>query len=1207
MNKKLLLIWTFLLCFVMGISADQVTITFKDSGTSNDGSTSVSAMKDIVSDSCQSLLSSFKASGKIFPAMKGLGVKFGNSSSTGTLELTLKESYKATKLIISAAGYDANSNTFSVNGTNVTGFAKKTATVKELALTGVALNKITISTISGQTRGYLQSITIVYGEGGDQDNVLAPTIEGTTRFLGTTTVTLACATADAKIYYTLDGSDPTNESTEYAAPFTIDATTTVKAIAYKGEKASTVATKEFVKTPEAATVAELNALENNAAFAYTGELTVVAAPTAKHLFVKDAEGNGALIFDNAGSFAFEAGQHIAAGWQGKVSVYNSLFEIVPTTELTAVADVKDEITYDEVAAADVTVENANKVAVLKGVTYAAPAANSKNFEITASEAKVAGYNQFGLAIEAPAEGDTYDILGAISRYKDEAQFQPISFTRNAKVVEANVAPESGDIATAVEEAKAAIAAKGDKAGDLNITLKANADYTVSKAITTAGDINIAVEGEGLANIDAAALAEPFVKLDGCETPAQNVDGTFNTSYKKVNVVSVKGVKISGLKTSLINDAQKSLVTLVEVDNSNINVEGSANIFDFKGYPAMLNISNSTLWSKDGHTGNMIKTSGRVRDLDSDQTLYQESTSIMNSTLYRISVGTQFNNLQGKGQKSLQFTMKSSIIAACTQDGSEVRGWLGGQNSKNPTVVYDNNTYWGEEFAQEGWIDASKQGADTTQTSKNDCPEFASVGEGNFTVEAGTLQAKYKIGDPRWLVEYNPAEAKPRIVDIELEGDANLNDEIAKATKDVDNIERINITLGKNATYTVNAPIETYSTLTITGDNEAPATIDASANNGAFIQLSATPRENNKDKENGEYYLILEGISLKNLNINGVKGQFIYDNNVKYCSDVTIDSCTVKLESDEATGINGNAVIYFKAGFVNTLNVMNSTFWQDGASDAKYFVQYNNSGRCSRAGLEKDCVTFKNCTFSGIAQAGQWCNYGGLAGQKTSFFSVVNNIFNNCSKDIARRILGGRNAASYPEGNIEFSNNTYMQVTTVAEGDEIIDNIDFDNVDGYDVSGTDIKSDPDFTNAGIGDFTLYSGSKQAYLKTGAPRWFVEFVPEDLTEAKAELLAEIQKATALLGDADTETNAAAKALKEAIDKAQNVYDTTLFNDDLDDALEELIAAEEAYKTTAVSSVNAEKNADRAAWYTLQGVRVEKPSKGIFIHNGKKVVLK
>ncbi|MBO7134610.1 MAG: chitobiase/beta-hexosaminidase C-terminal domain-containing protein, partial [Bacteroidales bacterium] len=52
-------------------------------------------------------------------------------------------------------------------------------------------------------------------------------------FEGTQEVTLACETADASIYYTLDGNDPTAESTLYENPFTLNATTTVKAIAMK--------------------------------------------------------------------------------------------------------------------------------------------------------------------------------------------------------------------------------------------------------------------------------------------------------------------------------------------------------------------------------------------------------------------------------------------------------------------------------------------------------------------------------------------------------------------------------------------------------------------------------------------------------------------------------------------------------------------------------------------------------------------------------------------------------------------------------------------------------------------------------------------------------------------------------------------------------------------------------------------------------------
>ncbi|MDR1973130.1 MAG: M6 family metalloprotease domain-containing protein [Bacteroidales bacterium] len=47
------------------------------------------------------------------------------------------------------------------------------------------------------------------------------------------TVTLSCATADAEIRYTLDGSTPTAASTLYSTPLQIATTATVKALAYK--------------------------------------------------------------------------------------------------------------------------------------------------------------------------------------------------------------------------------------------------------------------------------------------------------------------------------------------------------------------------------------------------------------------------------------------------------------------------------------------------------------------------------------------------------------------------------------------------------------------------------------------------------------------------------------------------------------------------------------------------------------------------------------------------------------------------------------------------------------------------------------------------------------------------------------------------------------------------------------------------------------
>ncbi len=59
------------------------------------------------------------------------------------------------------------------------------------------------------------------------------------------TVTISCATNGATIYYTTDGTEPTDASTEYTTPITVSTTTTIKAIAYVGTENSVVATATY--------------------------------------------------------------------------------------------------------------------------------------------------------------------------------------------------------------------------------------------------------------------------------------------------------------------------------------------------------------------------------------------------------------------------------------------------------------------------------------------------------------------------------------------------------------------------------------------------------------------------------------------------------------------------------------------------------------------------------------------------------------------------------------------------------------------------------------------------------------------------------------------------------------------------------------------------------------------------------------------------
>lgn len=80
--------------------------------------------------------------------------------------------------------------------------------------------------------------------------VAAPQFAGETRFEESTQVSMS-AESGASIYYTLDGSTPTAQSTLYSAPVTLTDTTTVKAIAIKDGVSSSVTSRTYTKGGDA--------------------------------------------------------------------------------------------------------------------------------------------------------------------------------------------------------------------------------------------------------------------------------------------------------------------------------------------------------------------------------------------------------------------------------------------------------------------------------------------------------------------------------------------------------------------------------------------------------------------------------------------------------------------------------------------------------------------------------------------------------------------------------------------------------------------------------------------------------------------------------------------------------------------------------------------------------------------------------------------
>lgn len=312
-------------------------------------------------------------------------------------------------------------------------------------------------------------------------------------------------------------------------------------------------------------------------------------------------------------------------------------------------------------------------------------------------------------------------------------------------------------------------------------------------------------------------------------------------------------------------------------------------------------------------------------------------------------------------------------------------------------------------------------------------------------------------------------------------------------------EELNFDLKSGGNYTLSKPLEfNYHKVVIrTADknNHASITLAEDANfvvSNNFtlkyvdVDASATTKplmeaykyEEAPDdilEKPGNYYLI-EFVRILNSSIKGVVGSFFYDNNKAYGIVNFIIKESVIEMTTTTTNIKNESWISFQGGGVKDFSAINSTVYQKGEGNSKYFLRYNNSIRVDRLGFNKDVdhttLTYTNCTFYKVA-SGQWSNYSGL--QNYSIYNLQNNIWYDCTDgQIARRMMGnGRlgNSCSFISVN-----NTYWQ--NGAKADQ----------GNYDTSASILETDPAFEDVENDDFTP-TGADQVEKKTGDPRWYI----------------------------------------------------------------------------------------------------------------------
>ena len=355
--------------------------------------------------------------------------------------------------------------------------------------------------------------------------VAAPVITGETPFVGSTTVTITCETEGVSIYYTIDGTEPSNQSTAYTAPFELTESATVKAYAYDATGAvSALATKEFVKKISCATVSEILALENNTTFAFTGELVVIGQ-AGQRLYAQDEDGDGIFFYGTAPSY--EMYDVIPAGWSAKRATYKGAPELANMTDMAEATETA-ELTAAEMTPAEVTVDPYNLFfyAVIKGATI-------EDGNIVVADNSVAIYDRFGVATPDDAEGKIYDIYGVPSWYEG-AQFFPIEFV---EVVEKTESPE---IAYVEGDTEYLIFVNG--VGELKlyvedmeveipyVVVRTNEDQTITFVATA--------QEEGKEISDPTVLTIIVPKLEISEIEQLFVVGTFNSWSQETGMIEL---------------------------------------------------------------------------------------------------------------------------------------------------------------------------------------------------------------------------------------------------------------------------------------------------------------------------------------------------------------------------------------------------------------------------------------------------------------------------------------------------------------------------------------------------------------------------------------------------------------------------------------------------------------------------------------------
>ena len=312
---------------------------------------------------------------------------------------------------------------------------------------------------------------VVTYESADANFVSQPMITGDINFADTANVVIT-ADEGMKIYYTLDGTDPTTASTEYTAPFEVYATTTVKAIAYNEAIAtsSLVTTTVFTKAtkvPCAQAAAIAQALSNNTEttelyYSVKGYITSIkdtlnTSTSVQQFWIADTRTGGEVLYsyNNQVPCAMEVGMKVRI--VGKLKQWNTGQYIQPqivNAEITVLAPAPKVYTVSATAE-NGTVEGAGQYEEGTQATLTATAAEGYefvNWTVDGTEVSTENPYTFNVTADVALVANFQEAAAVVT--KEEKSACPAGTLVDGKVIHelecCTIVQEQGESTTALK-------------------------------------------------------------------------------------------------------------------------------------------------------------------------------------------------------------------------------------------------------------------------------------------------------------------------------------------------------------------------------------------------------------------------------------------------------------------------------------------------------------------------------------------------------------------------------------------------------------------------------------------------------------------------------------------------------------------------------------------------------------------------------------